>query len=106
MLPPVSDPIAAVAEPTDTAAAEPPEDPPGILLGSQGLRAGWLTTPAANSCVTVLPITMPPARRSISTEVESSVAALARARDFELHFVGEPATSKMSLMPSGMPCRG
>ena len=38
MLPPVSLPIAANAIPVTTATAEPPDDPPGIRVSSQGLR--------------------------------------------------------------------
>src|SRR5215212_8221661 len=49
MLPPVSEPSAPRHAPTATAAAEPPELPPGMRLGSHGLRAGGLMVPAANS---------------------------------------------------------
>ena len=34
--PPVSEPSAASTSPEATAAAEPPEDPPGTLVKSQG----------------------------------------------------------------------
>ena len=36
--PPVSEPMAPMHMSADTAAADPPLDPPGILSGSQGLR--------------------------------------------------------------------
>ena len=39
--PPVSVPVAAGTNPAATAAAEPPEDPPGTAIKSQG----FLTTP-------------------------------------------------------------
>jgi len=38
--PPVSVPVAAGAMRAATAAAEPPEEPPGTRLVSQGLRTG------------------------------------------------------------------
>ncbi len=38
--PPVSVPKAAKHMPADTAAAEPPDDPPGTRVGSQGLWVG------------------------------------------------------------------
>ena len=37
--------------PVATAIAQPPLDPPGIRVGSCGLRACGLVTPSANSCV-------------------------------------------------------
>ena len=38
MDPPISDPMASVAMPAANAAAEPPDDPPGVQSGFQGLR--------------------------------------------------------------------
>ena len=38
--PPVSVPVAAGTSRAATAAAEPPEEPPGTRFGSQGLRTG------------------------------------------------------------------
>ena len=38
--PPVSEPSASGTNPAATAAADPPEEPPGTRLGSQGLRVG------------------------------------------------------------------
>src|SRR4029453_14502768 len=38
--PPVSEPSAQGARPAATAAAEPPDEPPGTRSGSQGLRVG------------------------------------------------------------------
>jgi hypothetical protein len=40
MEPPVSVPVAAGTRRAATAAAEPPEEPPGTRFVSQGLRAG------------------------------------------------------------------
>ena len=38
--PPVSEPSDRGASPAATAAADPPEEPPGTRVGSQGLRVG------------------------------------------------------------------
>jgi hypothetical protein len=65
--PPVSVPVAMGTMRAATAAAEPPEEPPGTLLVFQGLRVGpkWefsLDEPMANSSMLVLPtITVPAA---------------------------------------------
>ncbi len=39
--PPVSVPSAQGARPPATAAAEPPDEPPGTSAGSHGLRVSW-----------------------------------------------------------------
>jgi hypothetical protein len=74
--PPVSDPSPNPAKPATTAAAEPPDDPPGTLLVSCGLRVGpnaefSVELPMANSSRLVLPMTMAPASASRSTTVAS-----------------------------------
>ena len=70
--PPVWLPVASGSMPAATAAAEPDEEPPGVCPGLRGLRVlpgrKW-----ANSVVTVLPATMPPARRIMATSVASPV---------------------------------
>ena len=53
-------PSAQRASPAATAAAEPPLEPPGTVLRSQGLRVGWkaefsVDEPMANSSMLVLP---------------------------------------------------
>src|SRR5918995_3055526 len=58
--PPVSEPSAHGARPPETAAAEPPREPPGTRSGSHGLREGpkaefSVEEPIANSSVFVLP---------------------------------------------------
>ena len=75
-----------------------------------GLRAGGhgrskLGPPMANSWVESLPTTMAPAPRSFSTQTASAVARLS-CRILEWPVVGRPATSMMSLMPTGTPCSG
>ncbi len=65
MEPPVSDAVAAGAKCAATAAAEPPDDPPGTQSVAQGFFTGpyqlvSLDEPMANSSMLVLPnITTP-----------------------------------------------
>src|ERR1700722_1719452 len=108
--PPVSVPNASGKNPALTPAPEPDEEPPGWWPGFHGLRAGGngrskLGPPMANSCVDSLPTTIAPAWRSFATTTESVLATLS-TRIFEWHVVGRPATSMMSLMPTGTPCSG
>ena len=56
----MSEPRASGASPAATAAAEPPEEPPGTCRRSQGLRVGpkaefSVEEPMANSSMLVLP---------------------------------------------------
>ena len=76
-LPPVSDPVQIGAIPVANATAEPPEDPPQIRDGSNGLpvapnTAFLVLAPAPNSGVLVLPITMAPAARRAAMMRSSS----------------------------------
>ena len=62
--------------PAATAAAEPPDDPPGTRVGCDGFRAGpnalfSVDEPIANSSMFVLPTTTAPAARSRRTAVAS-----------------------------------
>ncbi len=64
--PPVSEPIPSAANPPATAAAEPPEEPPGTRARSTGLRVGpkaefSVDEPMANSSMLVLPTNTAPA---------------------------------------------
>ena len=64
--PPVSEPSAHGAMPAATAAAEPPDEPPGTRSGSHGLRVGpkaefSVDEPMANSSMFVLPSSDRPA---------------------------------------------
>src|SRR5260221_13136107 len=70
--PPVSVAVAAGTSRAATAAAEPPEEPPGTRLGSQGFRTGpkWLVSldePLANSSMLVFPSTTKPGARNRNT---------------------------------------
>jgi hypothetical protein len=74
--PPVSDPSAHGASPPETAAAEPPPEPPGTRAGSQGLREGpnaefSLEEPIANSSVFVFPSSRRPCALQLAATVES-----------------------------------
>ena len=74
--PPVSEPSATGAKPAATAAALPPDEPPGTRVGSWGLRVGpnaefSVELPMANSSRLVLPMAMAPAAASRSTTVAS-----------------------------------
>ncbi len=72
-LPAPSEPIAAVTRPAATAAALPPDDPPGVCLRDHGLRVCPNPGPLVNghwpnSQVLVLPtITAPAALRRRTT---------------------------------------
>ncbi len=69
--PPVSDPIATGTRRAATAAPEPPLEPPGTRVRSQGFFVGGVTLPQANSCILVLPTMIAPAARSLATTAES-----------------------------------
>lgn len=55
-----------------TAAAEPPDEPPGVCAGECGLRVGGSSPRVANSWVVVLPSRINPACRARSTTSASA----------------------------------
>jgi hypothetical protein len=74
--PPVSVPRAQGARPAATAAAEPPDEPPGTRSGSHGLRVGpkaefSVEEPMANSSRLVFPRMGRPAALQRAATVES-----------------------------------
>ena len=78
MEPPVSEPRASVTSPAATAAAEPPEEPPGTRSVSQGLLVRWkaedsVDEPNANSSMLVLPTGVAPASSRRWTQVAVNV---------------------------------
>src|SRR5919206_3963577 len=85
--PPVSEPSAHGASPADTAAAEPPPEPPGTRSGSHGLRVGpyaefSVDEPIANSSVLVFPSSVRPAALQRAATVASKIGTYpARIRD-------------------------
>ncbi len=109
MLPAPSEPMAAATSPAATAAALPPDEPPGVCLRDQGLRVCPNAGPLVNghwpsSQQLVLPTMTAPAARSRRTTSESSVAG--RMRPATPNEVGTPAMSTSSLTAIGMPSRG
>ncbi len=76
MEPPVSEPSETGTIPAATAAAEPPEEPPGTRSRSQGLQVLpkyelSVVEPKANSSILVLPMGMAPALTALETQVAS-----------------------------------
>src|SRR5215218_4478365 len=108
-LPAPSDPIAAVTRPAATAAALPPDDPPGVWLRDHGFRVCPNAGPLVNghwpsSQVLVLPTMTAPAVRSLRTTSASATAV--RTRPAAPNIVGTPAMSTSSLTAIGIPNRG
>src|SRR3954454_22751506 len=109
MEPPVSVAVATGATRAATAAAEPPEEPPGTSFRSQGFLTGpyqlvSLDDPMANSSMLVLPSVTMPAASSFSTTVASyGDTKLSSMREPQLVLI--PAVQKMSLCASGSPVR-
>ena len=68
--PPVWEPNAAAHICVATATEEPLLEPPGVWAGSHGFRVGE-GSPVANSVVTALPKTIPPASFMRATQVAS-----------------------------------
>ena len=78
MEPPVSEPRETVTSPAATAAADPPEEPPGTRSVSHGLAVGWkaedsVEEPKANSSMLVLPTGVAPASSRRWTQVAVNV---------------------------------
>src|SRR5918998_964849 len=108
--PPVSVPIAHGAVPAATAAADPPLDPPGTRLRSQGFCTGpkpefSFDEPIANSSWLVLPSTGAPARVRLSTAV-ALYGGRYPSRIREPAALGTPSTQNRSLMATGTPPSG
>src|SRR6266508_3840724 len=78
--PPMSLPIPSTACPAATAAADPPLDPPGTLVGSHGLRVGpnpefSVDALTVKTKTLVLPSTTTPAGLSRATTLANSPAS-------------------------------
>src|SRR5260370_4214184 len=86
--PPVWVPSAAGTWKSATAAAEPLDEPPGVCAGLCGLTVAPGKR-LANSVVTVLPMTVPPAMRNSATEAPPANGPVPRQ-------VGEPGASGSS----------
>src|SRR5690349_24869277 len=105
--PPVSEPRASGAKRAATAAAEPPDDPPGTRETSCGLRVGpnaefSVDDPIANSSRLVLPTITAPAARKRCTAV-ASYGGRQPSRIFDEHVVGIPRVVMLSLTATGTP---
>ncbi len=108
--PPMSVPSANGTQPPDTATPEPPDEPPGVRVASQGLRVtpqrGLVVKPAwANSGVVVLPITMAPAAHNRST-IRAERSGTVSPELQEPSVVRWPAVGVRSLIATGTPCSG
>src|SRR5689334_10514407 len=94
MEPPVSVPNEPAAIAADTAAADPPDEPPGTRVRSQGLRVSLnaecsVDDPMANSSMLVLPrMTAPASCRRVTTL--ASYGGTNRSRIRDPHVVGAP----------------
>jgi hypothetical protein len=105
--PPVSVPSDHGAMPAATAAAEPPEEPPGTRVGSQGLRVGpyaecSVEEPIANSSMLDLPSETRPAACVRSTTSASQIGRKP-ARMREPAVVGTSRVEKRSFSTIGTP---
>ena len=97
-------PIAIGTMKSATAAAEPLDEPAGVRARSCGLRVGPGCR-LANSVVTVLPRSTPPALRDSATQA----ASRSGRRPLWIgvpHSVGRSKVSMMSLTPNGTPASG
>ena len=108
--PPVSVPVAAGTMRAATAAAEPPEEPPGTRLFAHGFLTGpkcelSLEEPMANSSMFVLPVTTAPARSS-SLDHVSVVRAPYFSSMREPQVVRKSRVHRMSLCAIGIPVIG
>ena len=108
--PPVSEPKPPGTNRAATAAALPPEEPPGIRSRSQGLRVTWLALfsveePIANSSMLARPMKTAPASRRRAATVESA-GGRKPSRIREAQVVRRPATQMLSLIASGTPASG
>ena len=74
----MSEPSESVTSPAATAAADPPEEPPGTHVVSQGLLVRWkaedsVEEPKANSSILALPMGVAPAASMRWTQVAVKV---------------------------------
>ncbi len=106
----MSDPIVRGASKAASAAAEPPPEPPGMRVGSHGLRVTpyaecSVVEPIANSSMFVLPSTTRPAACSSRTTV-ASYGGTQPCSIRDPAVVGRPFVVSTSLTPMGTPASG
>lgn len=110
MEPPPSEPCATAHMPAATAAAAPPDEPPGVRSRSHGLREGPYACGSVhgvvpNSGVFVFPRTMNPASRMRRTGA-SSACGMYSAYTRDPYVVRTPSVASRSLMEIGTPWKG
>ena len=110
MEPPVSEPSAKKHSLAATAAADPPEDPPGTWASFQGFFVApkadvSVVEPMANSSMLVLPRITAPAFSKFNTASEENVG-IKLPRIFEEQVVSIPSVHILSLIATGTPARG
>ena len=108
--PPVSEPKARGASPAATAAQEPPEEPPGTLVRSQGFFVSpkaevSVVLPMANSSILVLPSMIIPASSSFST-APALYGGTKSFKILEAQVVACPRVQILSFTAMGTPARG
>src|SRR5437764_8687837 len=105
--PPVSVPMAHGASPAATAAALPPEEPPGTRVRSHGFSTGpnpefSFEEPMANSSWLVLPSSGAPASRRLATTV-AVYGGRYPSRIREPAWLGTPSVQNRSLTATATP---
>src|ERR1035441_11033210 len=108
LAPPPSLPVPIGSNPPATAAAVPPDEPPGVLAGFRGLRlmpvSGELVSPLQpNSGVAVLPRITAPASRKRADAGASTSQAWFGSTVREPRRVGQPLARIRSLIETGTP---
>src|SRR6266446_488615 len=108
--PPVSEPRLAKHSSDTTAAADPPEEPPGMRVTSHGFRVGpkaefSVELPMANSSMLSRPKTIAPDAFNFSITV-ASYGEMNFPRIFEPQLSGWFLTAMTSLIPIGTPSNG
>ena len=103
--PPPSLPCASGTMPAATAAALPPDEPPGVRAGSQGFRVRSVTGRIPHSGIAVVPTTIAPAARRRRTTLWSCVARTSRMSE-EPHVRRSPVTALFAFTATGTPASG
>ena len=104
--PPPSEPVAHGTIPDATAAADPPEEPPGVRVVSQGLRVTPFAAVAVHgkiisSGTLVIPIGIAPARAQPPDDL--AVGRLRGPNERDPRVIDWPATGMSSLIAIGTP---
>ena len=103
--PPPSLPCANGTMPAATAAALPPDEPPGVRVGSHGFRVRSVTGRIPHSGIDVVPTTIAPAARSRRTTLWSCPARTSRMSE-EPQVRRSPVTARLAFTATGTPASG